>query len=322
MGGLSRDRVRGCLLGGAIGDALGANIEFLSLHEIRREFGPAGVTSYVGGSYPAGSITDDTQMTLFTAEGLIRARKRQVEHGVWAPAPVIRGAYLRWLATQEYGTPTADEWLASGWLVHEEVLHARRAPGATCVSALREGGEGSLDLTINDSKGCGGVMRVAPAGVMESPEAAFEVAAEAAAITHTHPTGYLASGTLAAIVQGLLHDQGLDESIERALAELRGRANSGETVDAIARAPRPGRRHTAARRDRGAAWRRMDRGGGAHDRDVLRACRGLAARRCGWRSTTAATVTARVPSAATSSAPRAGSARCRPNCSSTSKLAT
>ncbi len=79
-------------------------------------------------------------------------------------------------------------------------------------------------------------MRVAPAGVMESPEAAFEVAAEAAAITHTHPTGYLASGALAAIVQGLLHDEGLDESIERALAELRGRANSGETVDVIARA--------------------------------------------------------------------------------------
>ena len=71
---------------------------------------------------------------------------------------------------------------------------------------------------------------------MESPAAAFEVAAEAAAITHTHPTGYLASGALAVIVQGLLHDHGLDESVERALVELRNRANSGETVDAIERA--------------------------------------------------------------------------------------
>jgi ADP-ribosylglycohydrolase len=53
------------LLGGAIGDALGANIEFLSLSAIRDRFGPSGVTTFVDGSYPAGAITDDTQMTLF-----------------------------------------------------------------------------------------------------------------------------------------------------------------------------------------------------------------------------------------------------------------
>ena len=43
-----------------------------------------------------------------------------VDNGVWSPAPVIRGAYLRWLVTQEGGAPTEDEWLESGWLVHED----------------------------------------------------------------------------------------------------------------------------------------------------------------------------------------------------------
>jgi len=101
---------------------------------------------------------------------------------------------------------------------------------------MRAGGDGSLEHTINNSKGCGGVMRVAPVGVMDSPDVAFETGAEAAAITHTHPTGYLAAGALAVIIHGLLRGVRLDESVGLALAELRGRSNSGETVDALVRA--------------------------------------------------------------------------------------
>jgi ADP-ribosylglycohydrolase len=72
----SADRLAGCLLGGAVGDALGANVEFDSAVVIRRRLGPQGVTGYVPGAWPVGAVTDDTQMTLFTAEGLLRARTR------------------------------------------------------------------------------------------------------------------------------------------------------------------------------------------------------------------------------------------------------
>ena len=41
----AKEHFRGCLLGGAVGDALGAPVEFLSLAEIKRRFGPTGVTS-------------------------------------------------------------------------------------------------------------------------------------------------------------------------------------------------------------------------------------------------------------------------------------
>ena len=61
------------LLGGAIGDALGAPIEFMGIEEIRSKFGPAGVKDYVEFSDGRGVFTDDTQMTLFTAEALLRA---------------------------------------------------------------------------------------------------------------------------------------------------------------------------------------------------------------------------------------------------------
>lgn len=70
-------RVRGCLLGGAIGDALGGPVEVWSLERIQRECGRDGVKEYlpenVAGSRAYGRITDDTQMTLFAVEGMIRA---------------------------------------------------------------------------------------------------------------------------------------------------------------------------------------------------------------------------------------------------------
>ena len=82
-----RARVRGCLLGGAIGDALGAGVEFASLRQIREEHGPAGVTDYVPAYRRRGAITDDTQMTLFSAEAMIRtsaANRRSTARGTAA----------------------------------------------------------------------------------------------------------------------------------------------------------------------------------------------------------------------------------------------
>ena len=64
------------MLGGAIGDALGASIEFESIDEIRRRHGPDGLTGYAEAYGRTGAITDDTQMTLFTAVGLMQARAR------------------------------------------------------------------------------------------------------------------------------------------------------------------------------------------------------------------------------------------------------
>ena len=127
---------RGCLLGGAVGDALGAPVEFMSLEEIRGRFGPLGVTGFADGAWPAGSITDDTQMTLFTAEGLLRAQVRGALKGIVHPPSVVDHAYARWLHTQGGHSPRWREDSYDGWLVDLPQLHARRAPGGTCLSAL------------------------------------------------------------------------------------------------------------------------------------------------------------------------------------------
>lgn len=69
----------GCLVGGAVGDALGAPVEFMSLAQIRSRFGPGGLTDFAEAYGRLGAITDDTQMTLFTAEGLLQGYSRRRE---------------------------------------------------------------------------------------------------------------------------------------------------------------------------------------------------------------------------------------------------
>ncbi|WP_109565914.1 ADP-ribosylglycohydrolase family protein [Jannaschia seohaensis] len=88
------DKIRACFLGGAIGDALGAEVEFWSLDRIRREF-PDGLTELIEHDGIRGAITDDTQMSLFTAEGLIRAVVRKACKGICHPPGVIHHALLR-----------------------------------------------------------------------------------------------------------------------------------------------------------------------------------------------------------------------------------
>jgi ADP-ribosylglycohydrolase len=231
------DRIRGCLMAGAVGDALGAPVEFWPLQEIRDRLGPAGVTSFVDGR---AEVTDDTQMTLFTAEGMIRAAVRYRAKGICNPASVVFFAYKRWLCTQHVGREPEPDGPFDGWLVAETRLHHRRAPGKTCLSAIAAGWHEVPIRAANDSKGCGAVMRVAPVGLIaDSPETAFRLGCETAATTHGHPSGWLPAGVLAATINLLRDGAPLPDALQIArqlLAEHNSdndRPATGETAAAI-----------------------------------------------------------------------------------------
>ncbi|MBL1099432.1 ADP-ribosylglycohydrolase family protein [Streptomyces coffeae] len=232
-----RSRVRGCLLGGAIGDALGAAVEFSSLDDIRAEHGPEGVTDFLPAYGGRGRVTDDTQMSLFTVDGLIRAQVRR-DTGAWHPPTDIHAAHRRWYATQrDWGPDERRE--DAGWLAREEWLYARRAPGRACLNGLADETMGTLDAPKNpDSKGCGAVMRSAPFGLLVGwePQLVFQLAIECAAQTHGHPTGYLAAGAFALIVHGLARGEGLDGAVQRSLAQLATRPGHEETTQALRQA--------------------------------------------------------------------------------------
>ncbi|MER6238449.1 ADP-ribosylglycohydrolase family protein [Streptomyces clavifer] len=241
-----RARVRGVLLGGAIGDALGNPVEFLSLGGIRRAHGEGGVRGPVADADGVvGRITDDTQMTLFTVEGLIRARARARSKGIGgAEAELVRNAYLRWLDTQNHPAPPVrggTDTVRTGWLRQQPWLYARRAPGNACLTGLAvghvpvAGAPFEVPGPVNpQSKGCGTVMRSAPFGLLgEDAGTGFELAARCAQITHGHPTGVYAAGALAAIVTHLLAGDSLEGAVLRAMDLLARHRGHEETTAAL-----------------------------------------------------------------------------------------
>ena len=110
-----------------------------------------------------------------------------------------------------------------------------RAPGNTCISALRGPRAGTIDEPLNDSKGCGGVMRIAPVGLLGPQYSGdrFDLGCEVAALTHGHPSGYLASGALSAILAGILHEHSLEAALDEAERRLRERPRHEETLEAL-----------------------------------------------------------------------------------------
>lgn len=212
-----------------MGDALGAALEFRSLRDIRRDYGPSGPDHFVPAYGRSGAITDDTQMTLFTAEGLIRSYVRSAAKGISDSTTVIANAYQRWLITQGGHSTTLDS--VDGWLSAVDALHSRRAPGTTCLSALMSGETGTPGSGLNNSKGCGAVMRVAPVGlVMAEP---FDVAVAAGAITHGHPSGYLAGGALAEMIAVLVRGEDLRAAVAAGRTSLDGIDRGDEVRDRL-----------------------------------------------------------------------------------------
>ena len=213
------DRIRGSLIGGAIGDALGYAAEFCHEKQIFKEYGPDGITGYKLSDGKA-LISDDTQMTLFTANGILVGDTQICMRGTGGiPHTYVSYAYRDWLKTQCSDIHSVNRHERSteeggySWLLDVPELYARRAPGNTCLSALKirakqDDPDDFIHSPINDSKGCGGVMRVAPLALKYRPGENFfgsqeeldMEAAQLAAITHSHSLGYMPAAVLCHII--------------------------------------------------------------------------------------------------------------------------
>lgn len=154
-------------------------------------------------------------MTLFTAEGLIRARVRWHARGICHAPSVVHHALLRWLETQGEAGRTSP--LDRIGLTEDPRLHHRRAPGLTCLSALCDSRRFG-DPTRNDSKGCGAIMRVAPIGLMCRPDRIDEMADECSHLTHGHRTGRDSARAFAHLLSLVLHGASLAQALDRVQA--------------------------------------------------------------------------------------------------------
>lgn len=216
-------KVVGCLLGGALGDALGYAVEFSKLSEIRSAFGPDGLRDFAALPSPA-PFSDDTQMTLYTLDGLLEALE-WANQGLGADETAcIWLAYLRWLKTQGVPLDPGAPSPPLRWIDSQTVLHQRRAPGNACISGLSGPDMGTKFRPVNpDSKGCGTVMRSAPFGLLPyvESEMVYRLSEDAAALTHGHPSALHSAAVFSTLIHDLLApdaslQQAADEAVRRA----------------------------------------------------------------------------------------------------------
>ena len=198
-------------MAGAAGDALGYEVEFMSRKFILSRFGKHGITQFALDENGKALISDDTQMTLFTANGLLTGitMNRMTDSSDKAELLII-AAYLDWYYTQ---TGERGKHQQFTWLRELQEMCCRRAPGTTCMSACAT--MMYNDKVVNHSKGCGGIMRVAPMALLvdQSPDSgryycSLEELAEGgcyiAEQTHQHPLGFLPAGLLTVLLYKLL----------------------------------------------------------------------------------------------------------------------
>ena len=212
---LINKKIKGSLFGGAIGDALGYPVDFLSENEIKQKYGKDGITQYQLTKKGVAEISDDTQMSLFTANGMLSADSTGFDrkpHGTYAD---IWQAYCNWYQTQKYISP----FHSTSWLTQIPKMCSRRAPGNTCMSALEVMDRG--ERVENNSKGCGGIMRVAPLATYTyrhyKHTSVKEVIGRSAYIayhTHHHPLGFLPAGALGGIIYKLMERDGSKEPLD------------------------------------------------------------------------------------------------------------
>ena len=221
------DNYQGCLIGGAIGDALGAPVEFMPLYEIKRTYGNEGIQKFLSKKNNKAEFTDDTQMTIFTADGLIKSALKNHSINNINFYDVFE-SYGDWLNTQR------NNKIHKGWLSDVKELYKVKAPGNTCISAIMGGEPGTVDRKINDSKGNGGTMRVAPAGLMyyNNPSKAFNIAVACCALTHSRPEAYLSAGAAASIIAYIIKGETLQGSVEKTIKILE-RKNNNENVTGL-----------------------------------------------------------------------------------------
>lgn len=205
----AKDKIRGSLIGGAIGDALGYQIEFETNITSKQ------ITTFQNDK---GIISDDTQMTLFTACALLWRETRWAIRGLaMLPPEAIYLGYLDWLSTQQ----KSPEHQSVSWIRNIPELNILRDPGITCIEALSSGKPGTIAEPLNNSKGCGGIMRLAPISLsIISEDQVGEFAAKSCALTHGHPLAILSAYALSLVIYYATYDWPIEKAIKTAISKM------------------------------------------------------------------------------------------------------
>lgn len=241
------DKFEGGIIGSAVGDAFGYPLMKLTFEEICETFEKKGAMELaVSRKTGTALLTEATQMSLFTADGILWAQNEHVSDENAAVANYVFYSYQLWLYMQTKTIASREyEWLfdksknpnMSSLLKSKGLGRARRLNDIN-INALLDADNnnyGTLNKRVNENTDAGAVKRVVPVGLFygQTPDMAFRMGCDIGAVTHSHPDGYLPCGVYAAIVAQLIGDKPIDEAVNDAMVILASYPDNDNTYQML-----------------------------------------------------------------------------------------
>lgn len=194
----------GCLLGMAVGDALGATVDAKTYDEICRDYGPAGLLGYdlVNGF---AQISSHTQVAAFACNGLLIS----VAKGQKDRLAAISRALGEWARTVHL---PGDPEKRNCWLSKVACLRQRRCMDARTLDCFTRGVLGTPEKPLNQANGAGTLTAVIPVGLFFHPDTmAVEqigtLSTQIVALTHGDPAAFLTGAVLSYAIAGIVQDR-------------------------------------------------------------------------------------------------------------------
>ncbi len=204
---------KGCLLGLAVGDAMGHSVDEWTLDEIHKTFGPQGLMGYDCMNGYA-TVTAHTQIAAYTANGLLLGLTRGQMQGKMAPyVRYINVAECEWARQQSYVQEPKKPFFC--WVGADEVIRARRTRDNLMVDTLLQNRIGTMEEPRNKRDSASSLAAAIPVGMFYEPgridrKEMLRLGAEAVALTHGNSTAYLSGAALSYIVSRVVLDEEKD----------------------------------------------------------------------------------------------------------------
>lgn len=207
----NRSAYRGCLLGLAVGDAMGYTVDNRSWQEIQEDYGPNGLLGYdlVNGY---ADVTSYTQLAAFTCNGLLFGLTRGQMMGRMAPLiKYIDMAIRDWAVSQRPWSRTSRSYC---WLMRKPELCRRHCMDTRILDTLSRESQVTLETAKNSDPGPSGLTCAIGVGLFANQDRSGQeeldrLGAEAVALTHGSPNAFLSGAVLAHVISRLLEDRGL-----------------------------------------------------------------------------------------------------------------
>lgn len=217
---------RGCLLGLAVGDAMGYTIDDKSWEEIQENYGPNGLLGYDLQESEFAQVTSYTQIAAFLCNGLLLSLSRaKGEHLRWGKV-----ALKEWTRSQHFYRDPEDSYC---FLAKLPAFRHRHCRDARMLDNLRLESYGTMAAPKNNNNAPGALTAGVAAGMFYkpgriAPEQVGVLAGELIALTHGNPEAFLSGVVLAYVITGLLQapSHSLEEQFQQAIGVMDGQFRS------------------------------------------------------------------------------------------------